>query len=45
MLQFYPTNKNSRPENLAVGRKKGGVFFTKTNFTFPDGFILNYLRG
>lgn len=37
-------HKNSRPENLSGSEKKIGVFFLKTIFLFPSGFILRMIR-
>src|SRR3954469_18197817 len=39
-----PHYKNSRPENLSGSEKKIGVFFTKTIFGFPSGFIFRMIR-
>src|SRR3954471_22811261 len=39
-----PHYKNSRPENLSGSGKKIGVFFTKTIFAFPSGFIFRMIR-
>src|SRR3954468_7905232 len=39
-----PHYKNSRLENLSGSGKKIGVFFTKTIFAFPTGFIFRMIR-
>src|SRR3954468_11560594 len=39
-----PHYKNSRLENLSGSGKKIGVFFTKTIFAFPSGFIFRMIR-
>src|SRR3954470_5062052 len=39
-----PHYKNSRLENLSGSEKKIGVFFTKTIFAFPSGFIFRMIR-
>src|SRR3954466_4438103 len=39
-----PHYKNSRPENLSGRGEKIGVFFTKTIFAFPSGFIFRMIR-
>src|ERR1044072_7214302 len=39
-----PHYKNSRPENLGGRGEKIGVFFTKTIFAFPGGFIFRMIR-
>src|ERR1041385_3191051 len=44
VLQISPDYKNSRPENLSGSGKKIGVFFTKTIFAFPGGFIFRMIR-
>src|SRR3954464_6549605 len=38
-----PHYKNSRLENLRGSGKKIGVFFTKTIFAFPSGFIFRMI--
>src|ERR1041385_6420267 len=44
VLQISPDYKNFRPENLSGSGKKIGVFFTKTIFAFPSGFIFRMIR-
>src|SRR3954471_23551881 len=39
-----PHYKNSRPENLSGRGEKIGVFFRKTIFAFPSGFIFRMIR-
>src|SRR4051812_21870725 len=39
-----PHYKNSRLENLSGRGEKIGVFFTKTIFAFPSGFIFRMIR-
>src|ERR1043165_9328478 len=39
-----PHYKNSRPENLGGRGEKIGVFFTKTIFAFPSGFVFRMIR-
>src|SRR3954463_10150475 len=39
-----PHYKNSHPENLSGSGKKIGVFFAKTIFAFPSGFVFRMIR-
>src|SRR3954465_3762565 len=44
MLQISPTTRIPVPIILSGSEKKIGVFFTKTIFAFPSGFILRMIR-